>query len=123
MPPGSPEASARPIPHLNNILVTGLLECAKEIADKAEKHYSDARILVHRLDETKQMISQLQKVTATVSPMVELSSKCYMLMLDNCSRFWTRVSYSACSSLPFPRQVAQLFHIPNRVCWKIADEL
>ncbi|CDJ54008.1 hypothetical protein, conserved [Eimeria brunetti] len=83
----SPEVAPSPTHHLNNILVTNLLESAKEISGKAEKYYCDTKALVealHRLRETRHMVSQVQKATAAVSPMVKLSSKCYMLMLDNC---------------------------------------
>ncbi|CDI86512.1 hypothetical protein, conserved [Eimeria praecox] len=85
--PGSPDFAANPTPHLNTLLITNLLESAKEISGKAEKYYSDAKALVealHRVSEPKHMVSQVQKATATVSPMVKLSSQCYMLMLDNC---------------------------------------
>ncbi|CDJ27044.1 uncharacterized protein EMH_0079240 [Eimeria mitis] len=84
---GSPEASDTPPAHLNTILSASLLKSGEETYAKAEKYYSEIKSLLealHGLRETKHLVSQVQKATATVIPMVTLTSKLYMLMLDNC---------------------------------------
>lgn len=86
-PSGSSEVASSPIPHLNAVLAARLRDSAEDISQQAEKYYSEAKALVealHSLRETQHMVSHVQKVTATVSPLVKLKNKCCILMLGNC---------------------------------------